>query len=140
MAFTRSGVRLPLAPPAFARFASFGSASRIGPLGLSERWLPRRSSAGTEAGTTTCRTFQKSLHVKYVYILQSKTGEHFYVGATDDLRARLTKHNAGGVAHTAKFLPWRLKTYVAFSNDKQAFAFEKYLKSPSGRAFSKKRL
>jgi hypothetical protein len=33
-----------------------------------------------------------------------------------------------------------LKTYVAFSDDAQAFAFEKYLKSASGRAFAKKRL
>jgi len=32
------------------------------------------------------------------------------------------------------------QTYVAFSDEKQAFAMEKYLKSPSGRAFAKKRL
>jgi len=35
---------------------------------------------------------------------------------------------------------WRLKTYVAFSDEKQAIALEKYLKSGSGRAFAKKRL
>jgi len=78
--------------------------------------------------------------MKYVYILQSKVDEHFYVGITDDLRARLAKHNAGGVPHTSKSRPWRVKTYVAFNDEKQAFNFEKYLKSPSGRAFSKKRL
>jgi hypothetical protein len=33
-----------------------------------------------------------------------------------------------------------LKTYIAFSDEKRAVAFEKYLKSGSGRAFSKKRL
>jgi len=66
--------------------------------------------------------------------------EHFYVGATRDLRARLKKHNAGDVSHTAKYLPWTIKTYLAFSDEQQAFAFEKYLKSPSGRAFAKKRL
>jgi putative endonuclease len=33
-----------------------------------------------------------------------------------------------------------MKTYVCFSNDAQAAAFEKYLKSASGRAFAKKRL
>ncbi len=42
--------------------------------------------------------------------------------------------------HTSKFRPWRLKTYIAFNDVKQAFAFEKYLKSGSGRAFAKKRL
>ena len=75
--------------------------------------------------------------MKYVYILQSTIDAHFYVGITDDLRARLVKHNAGEVPHTSKFRPWRVKTYVAFNDDKQAIKFEKYLKSPSGRAFSK---
>jgi len=78
--------------------------------------------------------------MKYVYILNSEIGEHFYVGITDDLRARLAMHNSGHVSHTSKFLPWRIKTYIAFSDQTAAFAFEKYLKSPSGRAFSKKRL
>lgn len=78
--------------------------------------------------------------MKYVYILQSLDTEHFYVGITDDLRARVERHNAGEVPHTSKFLPWRVKTYVAFSDEDQAVRFEKYLKSPSGRAFAKKRL
>jgi predicted GIY-YIG superfamily endonuclease len=78
--------------------------------------------------------------MKYVCILTSLDSEHFYVGITDDLRARLAKHNAGEVTHTAKYRPWRIKTYVAFSDEKQAFAFERYLKSASGRAFAKTRL
>jgi predicted GIY-YIG superfamily endonuclease len=78
--------------------------------------------------------------MKYVYILKSIEYDHFYVGITDDLRTRLAKHNAGEVPHTSKYKPWRLKTYVAFSDKEQAFKFEKYLKSPSGRAFAKKRL
>jgi predicted GIY-YIG superfamily endonuclease len=77
----------------------------------------------------------------YVYILQSSSHlERYYVGATADLRSRLQKHNAGEVPHTAKYAPWTIKTYIAFSNQKQAFEFEKYLKSASGRAFAKKRL
>ncbi len=78
--------------------------------------------------------------MKYVYILESSDLQHYYVGITDDLRQRLAKHNAGEVLHTSKYKPWRIKTYVGFSDEKQAIAFEKYLKSPSGRAFSKKRL
>ena len=78
--------------------------------------------------------------MKYVYILQSVEAEHYYVGLTDDLRARLAKHNGGEVSHTSKFMPWRIKTYLAFSDEKQATKFERYLKSPSGRAFAKKRL
>ena len=79
--------------------------------------------------------------MKYVYILQSiDTPEHFYTGLTDDIRARLQKHNAGEVEHTSKFKPWRLKTYVGFTDQARAVNFERYLKSPSGRAFAKKRL
>jgi predicted GIY-YIG superfamily endonuclease len=77
----------------------------------------------------------------YVYILRSlQQPDRYYVGATADLRSRLRRHNAREVPHTSKYAPWAVKTYVAFSDAKQAFAFEKYLKSPSGRAFAKKRL
>ena len=79
--------------------------------------------------------------MKYVYILQSLANpERFYVGLTADLRARLGRHNSGEVSHTAKYGPWRVKTYVGFSDEQQAVAFEKYLKSASGRAFARKRL
>jgi putative endonuclease len=78
--------------------------------------------------------------VKYVYILESLDSNHFYVGITDDLRARLAKHNAREVPHTSKYGPWRIKTYIAFSDEREAVAFEKYLKTASGRAFAKKRL
>lgn len=77
----------------------------------------------------------------YVYIIQSlEYRERYYVGVTADLRSRLKKHNAGEVSHTSKYAPWEIKTYIAFSDEKRAFVFEKYLKSPSGRAFAKKRL
>ena len=77
----------------------------------------------------------------YVYILQGQVEtERFYVGLTDDLPDRLRRHNGGEVAHTAKFRPWRFKTVIAFRDRTQAAAFERYLKSASGRAFAKKRL
>jgi len=79
--------------------------------------------------------------MKYVYILNSiNSPDRYYSGITDDLKARLSKHNAKEVAHTSKYAPWKLKTYVAFSDETQAFEFERYLKSASGRAFAKKRL
>ena len=77
--------------------------------------------------------------MKYVYILESLDLKHFYIGIADDLRARLTKHKAGEVPHASRYRPWRVKTYIAFNDEKQAFAFERYLKSGSGRAFAKKR-
>jgi putative endonuclease len=60
---------------------------------------------------------QADLFMKYVYILQSLTGAHFYTGITDDLDARLSKHNSGAVIHTSKFNPWRIKSYVAFADE-----------------------
>ncbi len=76
-----------------------------------------------------------------VYILQSlEDPDRHYIGVTADLRGRLQKHNAGEVSHTSKFAPWVIKTYIAFVDKTRAFAFEKYLKSGSGRAFAKTRL
>jgi len=79
--------------------------------------------------------------MRYVYILQSLVdGTRFYTGLTDNLKVRVSKHNSGVVSHTAKHRPWHLKTYVAFSDHDRAAAFEKYLKSGSGRALAKARL
>jgi len=77
----------------------------------------------------------------YVYILQSEIDQRrFYTGFTEDLNARLKTHNSGGCDHTLKYKPWRVKTAIAFHDRQKALNFEKYLKSPSGRAFAKKRL
>jgi len=76
--------------------------------------------------------------MRYVYILQSLADtEHFYTGITDDLKARLSTHNSGAVTYTAKHRPWRIKSYIAFTDQERAFAFEKYLKAASGWAFAK---
>ena len=78
--------------------------------------------------------------MKYVYILESLAEpERFYVGGTNDLRDRLKRHNAGAVTHTAKYKPWRVKTYLGFSDDERAVDLERYLKTASGIAFAKKR-
>jgi putative endonuclease len=79
--------------------------------------------------------------MKYVYLLQSiPFPEKRYIGLTSNLENRLNAHNGGQSPHTAKFKPWKLVSYVAFSNESNTVAFEEYLKSGSGRAFAKKRL
>jgi predicted GIY-YIG superfamily endonuclease len=77
----------------------------------------------------------------YVYLIKS-TGAPAprYVGVTVDLKRRIDEHNSGKSAHTSKFRPWHLVTYIAFSNQGKAEAFERYLKSGSGHAFANKRL
>ena len=79
--------------------------------------------------------------VHYVYLLVSaRSRSRRYVGVTTDLKQRLAEHNSGKSPHTAQFKPWRLVTYVAFSDEQQAAEFERYLKSGSGHAFANRRL
>jgi predicted GIY-YIG superfamily endonuclease len=77
----------------------------------------------------------------YVYLLESKTVDgKRYVGVTSNLKQRLADHNAGRSKYTARYLPWQLITYIAFSDHQKAELFERYLKSGSGHAFAQKRL
>ena len=79
--------------------------------------------------------------MKYVYLLQSvEYPDRTYGGLTEDLRSRLSAHNEGRSSHTDKYKPWRLVTYLAFSDERKAIEFERYLKTASGRAFANKRL
>ena len=75
----------------------------------------------------------------YVYILRSEVepGRH-YVGLTSDPNRRLAEHNEGKSIHTNKFKPWEKVVEIGFDDPAKATAFEKYLKSGSGRAFAKK--
>jgi putative endonuclease len=66
--------------------------------------------------------------------------DRYYIGFTEELEPRLNAHNSGQVPHTSKHRPWHIKTAIAFTDRQKALDFETYLKSPSGRAFSKKRL
>jgi predicted GIY-YIG superfamily endonuclease len=79
--------------------------------------------------------------MNFVYILQSiDQPQEFYTGLCSNVRARLEAHNAGQSSHTAKFKPWRLVSSHYFANPSTAAAFERYLKTGSGRAFATKRL
>jgi predicted GIY-YIG superfamily endonuclease len=75
----------------------------------------------------------------FVYILKCSDG-NLYTGCTGDLDDRLKRHNSGSVPATKLRIPVALITYIAFTDKYKAFAFEKYLKGGSGRAFLNKRL
>ena len=75
----------------------------------------------------------------YVYILQSTNNpDKYYVGYSTNVKDRLIKHNEGGDKYTSKYKPWKIKNAISFNGKEKALAFEKYLKSHSGRAFAKK--
>jgi putative endonuclease len=79
------------------------------------------------------------INFHYVYILVSeKDPSEHYTGITTDLESRLKRHNAGELPHSRRYQPWRIQTAVAFSDKEKAVAFERYLKTHSGRAFAKK--
>ncbi|OGD90775.1 hypothetical protein A3D81_00750 [Candidatus Curtissbacteria bacterium RIFCSPHIGHO2_02_FULL_40_17] len=76
----------------------------------------------------------------YVYILQSEKDKSRYIGATADLQKRVKQHNGHGTKSTKLKTPYILLWYCTFVEKEKAYAFEKYLKSSSGYAFTKKRL
>jgi len=77
----------------------------------------------------------------YVYILVSEAdATQHYTGITQDLLSRLNEHNQGTCIYTARCRPWRIETAIAFKSEAKARAFEKYLKTGSGREFSRRHL
>ncbi len=75
----------------------------------------------------------------YVYLIESASlRQQHYAGITRNLKLRLTHHNEGKSPHTRRFKPWNLVTYVGFADELAALAFEKYLKTGSGKTFLKR--
>jgi putative endonuclease len=72
----------------------------------------------------------------YVYCLRSvRFPDKSYVGATSDLRRRLSEHNSGNAKHTSKYRPWKVDFAIWLGDEEKAFALERYLKTASGKAF-----
>jgi predicted GIY-YIG superfamily endonuclease len=77
--------------------------------------------------------------MRTVYLLQSiNHPDQTYVGVTEDLPTRLKQHNSGRSSHSSKFAPWRCVVSLVFEDDRRANAFERYLKTGSGRAFAER--
>jgi len=77
--------------------------------------------------------------MRYVCILRSiDCPAQRYIGLTDNVDRRLVEHNSGHSPHTSKFCPWKLEVVIGFAEKLKAVAFERYLKSGSGFAFSQK--
>jgi putative endonuclease len=109
--------------PAFGLSSEAAKAARHSPQG--DGGSRRFSSSGRGFGWQASRRAKGeggpdrlSGPMKYVYLIESiDHPEEIYIGLTDDLRTRFAAHNAGQSSHTAKFKPWRLVTYIAFSDE-----------------------
>jgi predicted GIY-YIG superfamily endonuclease len=77
--------------------------------------------------------------MRYVYILELNNSS-YYVGSSPRLEDRIKDHQEGKCRSTKDKRPVKLHWYCCFKDDKQAFAFEKYLKGGSGTAFRHRHL
>ena len=75
---------------------------------------------------------------RFVYYLRSLRDGRPYCGVTSNVPQRLATHNSGGSLYTAPHRPWRLVVALEFATEASAVAFEKYLKTGSGRAFARR--
>jgi predicted GIY-YIG superfamily endonuclease len=76
---------------------------------------------------------------RFVYVLRSvRNPTRYYVGLTSDVRRRLEQHNSGESQYTRELRPWQLVVSLEFSKASSAVAFERHLKTGSGRAFAKR--
>lgn len=76
----------------------------------------------------------------FVYILKSQKDGSLYVGSTDNVKKRLTEHNAGESKYSSSKRLYVLKWFCAYPLKSEALSFEKYLKHGSGFAFARKHL
>lgn len=77
----------------------------------------------------------------YVYLLECQQDKSWYIGQTDDLVARVKRHNSGtGAQTTARKQKWRLVYYEAYIEKADSLGRERFLKSGSGRNYLKKQL
>lgn len=75
--------------------------------------------------------------MRFVYVLRSVAHpDRYYAGLTSNVSNRIEAHNSGHSQHTATLRPWALVVALEFADQRSAAAFERYLKSGSGRAFA----
>ncbi|MCF7836866.1 GIY-YIG nuclease family protein [Candidatus Gracilibacteria bacterium] len=74
----------------------------------------------------------------FIYILQSEKDQGFYIGQTNNLTKRLSRHNTGQVKSTRNRVPLKIVISEKYETRSDAMRREKYLKSlKSGREFKK---
>lgn len=75
----------------------------------------------------------------YTYVLKSLLDSKFYIGWTNNLKARVLKHQNGKVESTKHRRPLKLVYFEACLDKEKAIKREKSLKSGFGRSYLKRR-
>ena len=71
----------------------------------------------------------------YVYILQSKKDDSFYIGECDDLDRRMSKHFDGMSKYTASKRPLRLMYFEMVNSRNETNRREKEIKKKKSRKY-----
>ncbi len=64
----------------------------------------------------------------YTYILENSQGK-LYIGQTNDVSARLYRHNGNQVTATKNKGPWTVIYFQSFNTRSESVLYESYLKS-----------
>ena len=64
----------------------------------------------------------------YVYIIESIASKRYYIGQTDNLKARIERHNSGRNLSTKAYLPWKLNWWKEYETRAEAIKIEKKIK------------
>ncbi len=69
----------------------------------------------------------------YTYVLQSESSGTLYIGSTNNLEARITRHNRDLNTYTKGKGPWNLLFNSKFSTRSEAVQLERFLKSKKSK-------
>jgi putative endonuclease len=64
----------------------------------------------------------------YVYILYSDCIDEYYCGQTNNIDARLKRHNSGETQSIKHGIPWKLIGYIIVATRKESMQLEKQIK------------
>ena len=71
----------------------------------------------------------------FVYIIQSKADQSFYIGSTVNTEARINFHNKGLQRYTKAKRPWELVCKEEFQTKKEALLREKTIKRKKSKKY-----
>lgn len=71
----------------------------------------------------------------YTYILYSPKYDRFYVGHSEDVFARLQRHNNRMVPSTKPYIPWQLAYYEEYVSRGEASSRELEIKNKKSRKY-----
>ncbi len=72
----------------------------------------------------------------YAYIIESTVSGRWYYGSTEDVPARVKRHQEGRSKATKGRGPWKLVATKAFDTRAEAMAFERKLKAAKNKAYA----